>query len=147
MSVIFLLKNKPTRSDWCDRNRLTFLRKKQKKSKTIPEMCNVQEVDMKNVLTFQPIITSETVSAIAKKVQMLNNPFTIFFFGGGGTHCLTGKTSGDYEANKPPRLLQKYLRQNRPHINLNEIGRISIFSLHNCVELPWVDTTVPVFWV
>ena len=48
--------------------------------------------------------------------NVLNIPFkgrklTIMLFGGDGTHCFARKTSHDYEKEKPPPFLKKFLRQ------------------------------------
>ena len=51
--------------------------------------------------------------------NVLNIPFkdqkpTIMLFGGDGTHCFARKTSRDYEKEKPPPFLKKFLRQSQP---------------------------------
>ena len=35
-------------------------------------------------------------------------------FGGDGTHCFAGKTSRNYEKEKPSPFLKKFLRQSQP---------------------------------
>ena len=49
----------------------------------------------------------------------MNIPFeeqkpTIMLFGGDGTHCFAGEMSRDYEKEKPPPFLKKFLRQSVP---------------------------------
>ena len=39
---------------------------------------------------------------------------TIKLFGGDGTHCFAGKTSRDYEKEKPFPILKTFLRQSQP---------------------------------
>ena len=51
--------------------------------------------------------------------NVLNIPFkdqkpTFMLFGGDGTHCFARKTSRDYEKEKPPPFLKKFLRQSQP---------------------------------
>ena len=83
-------------------------------------MCFVQHVEMKNMYISANKTTSFCECKKCKACcNVLNIPFkdqkpTIMFFGGDSTHCFAGKTSRDYEKEKPSPFLMKFLRQSQP---------------------------------
>ena len=101
------------------------------------EMCIVQHVEMKSVLTFQTV--KRLVSTIVKKCKtcchVLNIPSidekpTIMLFGVDGTHCCARKTSRDYEREKPSPYLQKFLRRSDPSTSEPEPKKGRSFSFY-----------------
>ena len=61
----------------------------------------------------------------------MNDPFkdqkpTIMLFGGDGTHYFAGKTSRDYEKEKPSPFLKKFLRQSRSSTSEPEAEKVKM---------------------
>ena len=85
------------------------------------EVSNVQHVEMKSVLTFQP--TKRLVSTTVKSAKPAATNIAAFkdqkpqvmFFAGDGTHtlCLVKKTTRDCENEKASRFSKKFLRQSQ----------------------------------
>ena len=88
--------------------------------KTLLTMCFAQNVKTKHVLTFQPkkLIIFFTTKKFKTISDVFNNPLkerklTKTFFVEDGMHCITGKKSSDYEAEKLFLSLQKKLQQSK----------------------------------